>query len=423
MLKAAYPKGATGTIVTSVYDSYYFSSPPAVSKKSPCQDALRGKLKAGRPTSRTSSFKKGIGGPRGTVAGGPGWAPCRPYTRGIGKASASGSALGFIDHGSLVTAGLQENGLDTDVLVQLSSALSSDWFGGVQGANPPDDLLNRASTELLGKIARQDINLGSNAVELRSSVGMVARRAIQLLKAFKAVKRMDLRGFFGALGLPRRGRKPGDTPSSLWLEYVYGWLPLCQDIYAGTQLISQGSAEPRSVIFSATRQVSRSANRNGTYSYGSNTPYPWSRTSSCRVRAKAWYRITDQSARMYQRIGLTNPLQWAWEALPYSFVIDWFLPVGNFLLGLTAMQGCTLVDACLSVRVDQKITAGPIWPGWMAGTPKANRCSDNLMFNYQAMVFDRKQYNFRSSLYIKNPFSSIHVLNALALWTQLRRRA
>jgi hypothetical protein len=38
-------------------------------------------------------------------------------------------------------------------------------------------------------------------------------------------------------------------------------------------------------------------------------------------------------------LGLANPAALVWEALPLSFVFDWFVPVGNWLQGATAEAG------------------------------------------------------------------------------------
>jgi hypothetical protein len=38
-------------------------------------------------------------------------------------------------------------------------------------------------------------------------------------------------------------------------------------------------------------------------------------------------------------LGITNPLLIAWEVVPYSFVVDWVLPVGTWLESLDALLG------------------------------------------------------------------------------------
>jgi hypothetical protein len=38
-------------------------------------------------------------------------------------------------------------------------------------------------------------------------------------------------------------------------------------------------------------------------------------------------------------LGITNPLLVAWELVPFSFVVDWFLPIGNYLESLDSLLG------------------------------------------------------------------------------------
>jgi hypothetical protein len=38
-----------------------------------------------------------------------------------------------------------------------------------------------------------------------------------------------------------------------------------------------------------------------------------------------------------RNLGLTDPLSVAWELIPYSFVVDWFVPIGTYLDNLNAI--------------------------------------------------------------------------------------
>jgi hypothetical protein len=68
--------------------------------------------------------------------------------------------------------------------------------------------------------------------------------------------------------------------------------------------------------------------------------------------------------------GITNPLLVAWDAVPLSFVVDWFLPVNNWLKQLDTYSGFTLASVkrvrftrtttnVRSNRTNPKITEGP----------------------------------------------------------------
>jgi hypothetical protein len=43
----------------------------------------------------------------------------------------------------------------------------------------------------------------------------------------------------------------------------------------------------------------------------------------------------------FAEVGFTNPLEVAWELVPFSFAADWFVPVGSWLSGLDALLGLT----------------------------------------------------------------------------------
>jgi hypothetical protein len=49
-------------------------------------------------------------------------------------------------------------------------------------------------------------------------------------------------------------------------------------------------------------------------------------------------------------IDLGNPIEWAWELIPFSFVVDWALPVGNYLTALFALQQVDVLAVCVSHR-------------------------------------------------------------------------
>jgi hypothetical protein len=58
-------------------------------------------------------------------------------------------------------------------------------------------------------------------------------------------------------------------------------------------------------------------------------------------------------------IGLINPSTVVWELIPFSFVVDWFLPIGNFLHGLSALTGTSTQQGCYGYvqRMDYTMTS------------------------------------------------------------------
>ena len=52
--------------------------------------------------------------------------------------------------------------------------------------------------------------------------------------------------------------------------------------------------------------------------------------------------ISSPNSLKANQLGLVNPASVAWELIPFSFLVDWFLPVGKFLESYTDTVGMQL---------------------------------------------------------------------------------
>jgi hypothetical protein len=126
-------------------------------------------------------------------------------------------------------------------------------------------------------------------------------------------------------------------PSSLlangWLEYSYGWKPLIGSIY--------GIAE--NVVGFVRNNDKVSASGKEVISFRTTVPYSFSGITvpggiPVELEGKA---VTRYAITMRPNYDLTlakwsslNPYSLAWELMPYSFVIDWFLDIGSYMRNL-----------------------------------------------------------------------------------------
>lgn len=131
--------------------------------------------------------------------------------------------------------------------------------------------------------------------------------------------------------------------SDIWLEYQYGWKPLLADIYGSAEVLSKLHESPRPLRFTAMSSGNQKLNRpfatwavNGsTYRTKLDLLY----ADSCRYVLEIEEDISGLKG--LAEAGLTNPLLLAWEVIPYSFVADWFIPLGNYLQQLEYARGCS----------------------------------------------------------------------------------
>jgi hypothetical protein len=124
-----------------------------------------------------------------------------------------------------------------------------------------------------------------------------------------------------------------------WLQLQYGWLPLLSDVYgAANELIDYNRSRcvirGRAKLVDQTlgiRPISDSFDWTGTgyFSYGGVK----ANYESFQV-TKAQYVVEMKEPTDVQRQARwssLNPASIAWELVPYSFVVDWFVDVGGFL--------------------------------------------------------------------------------------------
>lgn len=62
----------------------------------------------------------------------------------------------------------------------------------------------------------------------------------------------------------------------------------------------------------------------------------------CRLGLR--FRLASPLVAFLAQTGFTNPVNLAWELLPFSFVVDWFLPIGPYLETLSQWDGLEFLD-------------------------------------------------------------------------------
>lgn len=63
--------------------------------------------------------------------------------------------------------------------------------------------------------------------------------------------------------------------------------------------------------------------------------------------------VRNKTLMRLEQFGLANPTAVAWELVPFSFVADWFVGIGDYLAAQTALLGLEVLDggtSQLSVR-------------------------------------------------------------------------
>lgn len=276
---------------------------------------------------------------------------------------------------------------------------------------------NRLSTELLMKVGSRKASYGESLGEARKTASHLGRTVSTVVRAALAARKGNWRGVANALGVRNRQFFTGKSAAERWLEYQYGWLPLLGDIYDTYELLQKGFRKEKTIM-SSIRVITYRHSGSEWKSDAWNERY--SGQSEMKTIGKVYYSVNESTLAKWNQIGLINPLEVAWALTPYSFLIDWFLPVGNVLEALTAPIGVEFIDGYFAVRVEGGYTA---YPGRLNGMRGDELAMNTLSSSSEFLAYSREKLaGFPlPGLYVKNPFSTNHLTSALALLRQLSK--
>jgi len=183
------------------------------------------------------------------------------------------------------------------------------------------------------KFKKYDVDLGVAYGERKATSRALGDTAIRLARAARDLQRGRFRNAARQLGIIHDPGKPrGSNWTNHWLQLQYGWKPLLSDVYGSVSALSKREQRDWRVTAKAYRSDSDLFTKSVANWAGSAD-----RQRGVFVRIDAV--PTNDLTMSLQSLGVTNPLNVAWELVPYSFVVDWFLPIGDWLDSLDALLG------------------------------------------------------------------------------------
>jgi len=224
-------------------------------------------------------------------------------------------------------------------------------------ANEQIDCVNRLRTRLVGS----GFNPSQFIAGVPESLDMIYHSATKIRSAYGLVRHgrfgQAQRVLFAGTRFAANKQRTlhAKDAANAWLELSYGWRPLVQDAFEAATFLESATSRPR---VSTTRvQVSRPIIFKSTSDPG--VAYASSKgTHSYRIKA-----IATESLSGAYLSGLTDPASTIWEALPFSFVADWFIPIGNYLEArafASAVSGTFVISDVKSFMADGvKLSAPP----------------------------------------------------------------
>jgi len=262
----------------------------------------------------------------------------------------------------------------------------------------------RSQIECLNRLGDKKADLGVALLEARKSYDLIASTAGSLAKALLSVRKGKFNEAAKHLGLT----KPKGM-SKKTLELNYGWTPMILDIVGAKELLEQ---QLNGILPIEARRTIKTSKQFDELYYDYDGTITQQLRTTCGLAAK----LDDTYKRIGNQAGFSNPLAIGWEIVPWSFVVDWVFPVGDFLEAMHATAGLDFVSGWQSTVVETRSQLETKIPDDASGSGST--------YSVKGFTFNRESFTGFPKplpLYIKSPFKTRNAINAIALIRQLSR--
>jgi hypothetical protein len=292
--------------------------------------------------------------------------------------------------------------------------------GGKPSPKVPQNLVNRVTTQALNNANDQHIDLATTLAESKKTVNEIASLVRQVALSYKHLRRGNWNAALRIITGSKVGKSVNKNPSSAWLRYQYGIMPIMRDVQGLIKLLD-ADFKKEGAHFVAKSSAVESAFLVPTFPPSHYKM--WSEVKSLKygATAKYYYRVDDTMLEMLSNLTTLQPLTVVWELLPYSFIVDWFFPIGSFLQATNATIGLTFSDGYIG-RKSVYDNRTKFWPV-TDNTSKSSLTGTAPESHIRNVCYMRTRiYSFPTAkLYVKSPFSGSHLISAIALLSNLRK--
>lgn len=160
----------------------------------------------------------------------------------------------------------------------------------------------------------------------------------------------SLTSYIGRTG-KRKGKQQSfaETARSSWLEYRYGWRPFMREIESIVEALGK-SYSPRLTARAMRSQTDEASDSFVGSDSGVNIPFTIVTKRELVIRAGILY-VHELALDGYQwGMSLRDLPSTAWELVPYSFVVDWFVNVSSFIEAVVPKAGVHTLGSWVVVK-------------------------------------------------------------------------
>lgn len=282
----------------------------------------------------------------------------------------------------------------------------------------PPSLENELKVRCLRKVRDSSVNLAMTLAFMGPTLNMIWQRLISIADVLDAVKARNWKRVYRLLRVP--GYKPGKRAADYTLEVQFGWRQLIADVVGLCETLERGLRDEHMFVYGKAGAKSTDSFYHvtpGFYTTYTIGDVVHSGTVEEFHSMTMVFKVRNPVMQLLSQIGLTNPAVLAWDVIPWSFVVNWVIPIGDWLESIDASVGLDYVGGTYSrgVRLqDGKATVTPAWDRNYEGSGFSE--GSFAFFNYDRKVISQ----FVDPFYLKNPFRGgiVRAITATALVAQ-----
>lgn len=286
--------------------------------------------------------------------------------------------------------------------------------------------LARARNKALLELKDQTVNLSLAFKERQRTVDLVTGAIKNAIKVARNVKQ-TLRNPKRMRALHSQLKGKWKKVPEAWLLYRYGIVPTMLDAYGAVEALEKrdnGSYERYMITVrgKSTTVLKPKLVKSTVTTYGRYYAVPdvvmdhWMLASKYGARVRYDAALTNSTYLRFSEVGVTNPLEIAWELLSFSFVADWFLSVGDWCAALDATLPFTFIGGSETMFVE--------WSGETRVTsPYIRVISDSGPATHKQFKRDvTMNFPYASPFVLKkNPLNITRLADALSLLASLAK--
>lgn len=212
------------------------------------------------------------------------------------------------------------------------------------------DAQNKALSDFRDQISK-GAGWGVTLAQRKQAMSMMTTRVVQFSTFVRHMSKFRFQDALESLGVRdpaayekvrwRRLKKRSGSLGDNILEFRFGWQPLWNDIHSTVEIL--GSDIPtRRVVGKGFSQFGLTASADDPYDYYGRVRRTNADTAKCFAKVWADVVMVNPNTALLNNLGLANPFLVLYDIVPWSFVLNYFISLEEFLRNFNTYAGYSL---------------------------------------------------------------------------------